>query len=298
MQAPIATSHVTPTTGVADLVRRHPVAAFLVLTYAISWTFFLPPLLSETGLGLLPFALPPQPSLLLSVVLGIAFPAYLVTRIADGPAGVATLRRRYLRWRVGLHWYLLAIFGPAAAVVLGATLWLGGAPLRRLADDWGVLFTTYLPQAVLIAFLINLWEEGGWTGFLLPRLQERRGPLAASVLVTFAQALVHVPLLFIVGGVSDERIAAGDYWLYLAALFVLPIPVRVLWSGLWNGTRGSLLVVALCHAAYNATTSDAFTPEIVPGRDPIWVYAVYAALGLALVALTRGRLGYRPGRSA
>ena len=161
-----------------------------------------------------------------------------------------------------------------------------------------MLFASYLPQAVLLAFLINLWEEGGWTGFLLPRLQERRGPLAASVLVTFAQAFVHVPLIFIVGGVSDERIAPGDYWLYLVLLFVLPIPVRVLWSGLWNGTGGSLLVVALCHAAFNTTTSAAFTPEIAPGRDPIWVYAVYAALALALVLLTRGRLGYRPDRPA
>jgi hypothetical protein len=166
------------TSALTDAIRRRPVAAFLALAYASSWTLFLPPLLSETGLGVLPFSLPPQPSILLASVLGIAVPAYLVTRIADGWAGTTALRRRYLRWRVGPHWYLLAVLGPAAAVVLGAALWLGLAPLRRLADDWGVVFTSYLPQAVLIAFLINLWEEGGWSGFLLPRLQQRHGPLA------------------------------------------------------------------------------------------------------------------------
>lgn len=297
MAVPVATPHPGFTASWTDAIRRRPVAAFLALVYAISWTLFLPPLLSETGLGVLPVPIPPQPSLLLVTLLGLALPGYLVTRIADGPTGVATLRRRYLRWRVGLGWYLLAVFGPAAAVLVGATLWLGPEPLRRLAGDWGVLFAGYLPQAALLALLINLWEEGGWTGFLLPRLQERHGPPTASVLVTFAQAFVHVPLIFIVGGVSDERIAAGDIWLYLVLLFVLPIPVRVLWSGLWNGTGGSLLVVALCHAAFNATTGAAFTPQIVPGRDPIWVYAVYAALALALIALTRGRLGYRPDRS-
>lgn len=257
-----------------DAIRRRPVAAFLALTYAISWTIFLPPLLSQTGLGLLPFSIPPQPSILLASVLGIAVPAYLVTRISAGPAGTATLRRRYLHWRVGPGWYLLAIFGPAVAAVLGAAFWLGSDPLRALADHWRLLFTAYLPQAVLLAFLINLWEESGWTAFLLPRLRDRLGPVAASALATAAQALAHVPLLFVVGGVSDERIAAGEYWLYLVLLFVLPIPVRVLMTGFWNATRGSLLVVAFFHAAFNATTGDALIPRLVPGRDPVWVYAV------------------------
>jgi membrane protease YdiL (CAAX protease family) len=181
--------------------------------------------------------------------------------------------------------------GLPIAALLGASLWLGAGPLEAFAARWQLLFTTYLPEAVLIAALISLWEEGGWTGFLLPRLQERWEPLASSVMVAAAQALFHVPLIFIVGGVTDERVTPDRYWLYFVLLFALTPPVRVLMTWLWNSTRGSVIVVALFHGAFNATNGAKFTPQFVPG-DLLWVYAVYAALALIVIALTRGRLAY------
>ena len=94
----------------------------------------------------------------------------------------------------------------------------------------------FLPQAVLNAVLINLWEEGGWTGFLLPRVQERWGALTASVMVAGAMGLFHAPLIFIQGGVSDAPNSPDRYWFYVVALFVFTIPMRVLLTWLWNRT--------------------------------------------------------------
>lgn len=288
-----ATEQPVPASPVARLIQRHPVAAFLGLAYGITWTLFLPPLLSQSGIGVLPVAIPIMPFLLLGVLVGLTLPVYLVTRVAEGREGLRTLRRRYTRWRVGIGWYLLALLAPPLVPLLGASLWRGTAPLAALADRWALLFTVFLPQALLNAALINLWEEGAWTGFLLPRLQERWGPLVSSLIVAMAFALFHVPLLFIVGGLSEERIPPGRYWFYLAYLFVLAPPVRALVAWFWNGTGGSVLVVALLHGAWNTAVGTKFTPQFVPG-DTLWVWGVYAALAVIVIVLTRGRLGYRP----
>jgi membrane protease YdiL (CAAX protease family) len=275
-------------------MRHRPVAAFLATVYGLSWILFLPPLLSRSGIGVLPFTLPPQPSILVLSVFGMTLAAFGVTRAADGPDGVRVLRHRYTRWRIGAGWYLLAIFGPLLACLLGATLWLGWGPPRALVERPGLLLTAYLPQTVSIALLINLWEEGGWTGFLFPRLQERWGPLRGGAMVSVCQGLAHLPLLFIVGGVSDTRIAPGDIWKYLVFLLVLQQPVRVVAVWIWNRTRGSVPILGFLHAAVNATTSAAVIPKLAPGHDPLWVYAVYAVVAVPVIALTRGRLGYRP----
>jgi hypothetical protein len=49
--------------------------------------------------------------LAIASILGIALPALLVTAATSGKAGVRDLLSRCLRWRVGVVWYLAALFG-------------------------------------------------------------------------------------------------------------------------------------------------------------------------------------------
>ena len=291
MSAITATTQPVPTSKVGRFIHRHPVASFLAMVYAFAWTIFLPPLLSESGIGVLPFEIPVAPFLLLAIV-GVTLPVYIVIRVTRGPEGLHELRRRYTHWRVGIRWYLLAIFGPPIAILVGAAIWRGTGPLEAFAGRWELLFTVFLPAALMNAVLINLWEEGAWTGFLLPRLQERWSPLTSSVMVAMAWGLFHVPMTFFVGGLSDERIPPDRYWFYLTFLFVISAPVRAVVTWFWNSTRGSVIIVGLLHGAWNVTTTAKFIPEFVPG-DNLWVWGVYAAIALIVIALTRGRLGYR-----
>ena len=163
------------------LVARRPVVAFLVMVYAIAWTLQF----AAFQLGL-SFRLGTS----ISVIFGLALPAFLVTSATSGRAGVRDLLGRVFRWRVGLRWYLIAILGLPLATLLVASAFLGLAPLQALVEKWPIFFTIFVPEILLAVVLIQIFEETGWTGFMQHTVQEWRGPLLASVLVAPAFALI------------------------------------------------------------------------------------------------------------
>jgi hypothetical protein len=93
VQQPVV-SRATPASrsGLKQWVTRHPVVAYLILAYAVSWSIFLIPLLSKEGIGLLAFDAPPvEVFILLVSLVGLAGSAFAVTAMVDGRAGVRTL---------------------------------------------------------------------------------------------------------------------------------------------------------------------------------------------------------------
>jgi uncharacterized protein len=136
-----------------------------------------------------------------------------------------------------------------------------------------------------------LWEETAWTGFALDRLQNRMGPIGASVVTTWLQALVHLPLVFVADGVTTGRVPADQVPVFLVALFVLPIPVRIVLTALYNGSGRSVPIVGLAHAGLGVATGAAFIPVLAPAVAPAVAYAGFAVLAVALLVATRGRLG-------
>ena len=207
------------------------------------------------------------------------------------------LRRRVFHFRVKPLWYLLALSILPLAAVITATGVTGANVVAEFFSRQDLMAA--LAVEALIAFLlVNWWEEAAFTGFVLHRLQPRMGPVRASVVTTWVQALVHVPLVFVAGGVTDGRVAADQVPFYLAALFILPIPVRLLITWLYNTAGHSIPVVGVFHAGLGVATGSLLLPEIASGFDQTWVYAGFAVVAAIVLALTRGRLGYEPGRTA
>ena len=276
-------------------IAEHPVRAFLILALAINWLLMLPGLLSTSGFGVLPVDLPLKPFILLASIVGLALPALYITRTIGGRASMRALLRQALGWRVGLGWYVAALFAIPLAIIAAASLWHGAAPFGALAANWPLIFSALLPKALIIALLVSIWEELGWTGFLLPRLEAGLGVLPAVLITNTLQALVHVPLLFIAGGLADgPRIPISEYPTYLMYLFVLSLGIRVVMTWLFNGSGGSLLIVALFHAMWNVTASEDFLATFVPGGSGNLAYGTLAVVAFLLIVLTRGRLAYRP----
>jgi len=287
----------TPRTFASSLkgwITRHPGGAFLAFFYVTGWILFLPPLLGSSGFGLLPFDLPPQPSILLLTLIALAGGAFLVTRIADGRSGTRELRRRVFNWRTGPQWYLLALFGAPVLLLLAGVLVQGPSALTAFAANLPQFVPSYVLQVLLIAVLISLWEETGWMAFLTARWQRRMGPVLASIAVAPLFGLGHFPLLFISGGITDSgRLTSSEFPEYVFYLLVLfAVPVRLVLTWVFNSTGGSLPVVALLHASFDTTASAAVLTGFYPGIDGRLLYFGLAIVAIAILIVTRGRLGY------
>jgi membrane protease YdiL (CAAX protease family) len=293
MTTPAATPQPAPHSALRRLVVRHPVATFLVMVYAINTAVALSPLLTRRDI--LPFGLAPYDSL--GHIFGVALPAFIVVAATSGKTGVRDLASRSLRWRVGVRWYLVALFGMPVAVVLCASAIFGLAPLNALVEKWQLLLTVVLPQLVLLILFFNLAEEVGWTGFLQARLQERHGPLKASLIVTVPFALFHLPSWMVEFGLGLSQLHLA---LALTGIFgISQLFGRVVIMWLYNNTGYSVLLVGMFHSSFNVTTS-AFGPFIpVPAGSTFLIAAPVVALAAVLIAVfTRGRLSYEPERTS
>ena len=281
-------------TSIKRKIASHPVAAFLVLLYPISWLLFLPDLLGKSGFGIIPVDIPAQVGILLVTIFGLTSVAFLVTRIADGKDGTRTLRRHFYMFRAGPQWYLLAIFGPPSLMLLAGLAVRGGSVLNAIGSNAAQIPTTFLLNVALIAILISVWEEGGWMAFMTARLQPRLGPVWASVVVAPFFGLIHFPLLLITGGLIDnarpEGVQVFEYAFYLLVLFSVPVRIVITW--VFNSTRGSLPVVALLHASIDTTASGAVLLAFFPAVDGRLLYVGIAVVALIVIVATRGRLGY------
>jgi len=287
MSTPTAIQQSTFPSSLRRLVARHPVAAFLIMAYAVNIAIALPAV--RTYLPSLPFHLVQS---MLSHIFGSAVPAFLVIAAMHGRAGVRDLTQRCLRWRVRPEWYLFALLGVPIGVLASAILRLAG--LQALVAQWPLLVKVAVPQLLLFIVLSNGPEEIGWMGFLQARLQERHGPLKASLIVTLPFALYHLPGLMV-----DEGFGLAQLHLALAELGVIAILQlfgRVVMMWLYNNTNHSVLLVGMFHSAFDVTTQrefGAFIPAPA-GTGTLIASGVVAVAAVLIVVFTRGRLSYKP----
>ncbi|MBB5136706.1 membrane protease YdiL (CAAX protease family) [Thermocatellispora tengchongensis] len=282
-----------------QIVRQHSVASFFVLAYGLSWLAWLPYLLSQDGLGVLPLKFPVVlgdtmlAGIMPGAYLGPLAAAFIVTAIAGGGNGLRQWRARLFRWRMGLRWYALALAGIPALLLLATLVLPGAAAGARLPA--AEVFLTYVPLLIVQILTAGLAEEPGWRDFALPRMQDRYGPLPGSVLLGLLWAGWHLPLFVTVWSVD------GPDPVEMALFVVAAVMMSIVITWVFNHTRESLPVAILIHGSNNAVF-EVVWPQMFPGRDEsldTWLAMVigYGALSLVLIAFTRGRLGRKPAPS-
>ena len=247
------------------LIRRHPLAAFLLSTFALSWggafALVAPRLLHGERLeqtdGLLMFPV---------MLVGPVASSIVLTAVIGGRAGLGQLGARLGRVRVAPRWYAAALIAPVLALAVLFALSTVSVDFRPRLFPLGGLF----------GLIAGLLEEIGWSGFALPLLLPRFGVAGAGVRLGLVWGLWHLPVIDYLG----SAYAHGTYLLpYFASFVVVLTGMRVLMTRVFS-SAGSVPVSQLMHASLTGSLA-AFGPVLTAAPETLW----YGAYGVVLVVV-------------
>ena len=154
------------------------------------------------------------------------------------------------------------------------------------------------PLPLLVSFPLvlifggALFEEGGWRGFALPRLQRLHGSFIGTLILGILWACWHLPLFWITVWGTPPTIL--NMVLYIPSVIFMTI----VFTWVFNNTEGSILLAILLHTSFDVLVGPVgqlFPAPVVTDYGG----ALPMLIGLGVTALllgvfTRGRLGYRP----
>lgn len=243
----------------------------------------LRPLLLMLGVALpvltLPAAVgwPVEPFLLFTTYVVLLGGSVWSARRSGGSPAVRRLFHGLMRWRIGWRaWGLAVVALPAATVAIAGVTGTLQSPTRGL-DDTAI---SYLLGVTLVGpLVVNLWEEAVWTGRFQRPLVQRFGGMGGAARVAVPFALVHVPL--VVGQADGVRDALAT----ITLLGMMAPVLRYLLVLIDGRTNGSLLAVAVAHAAFNGSGS----LDVVTGGWQQFVALAAVTIALALRETGRSR---------
>jgi len=238
--------------GLSGLIKRHPLVAFFVIAFALTWW--------SVPLGAFMAA-------------GPLLAALIVIGIVDGRPGLRQLRSSMLRWRVGWRWYAAALLIPLAVVVgAGALNVAFGAPSSVLSDLQLSSLAFMFGLRLVVPVFAPLGEEPGWRGYALPRLQAHHSPLTATLILALVVTAWHVPLIFL----AEEDLPP--------IFLVATVAVTFFYTWLYNHTGASVFMTIVAHAAEGTITGALVGDDGFIGSHETR-FAVLYTLGWCIVAL-------------
>jgi membrane protease YdiL (CAAX protease family) len=220
-------------------IRRHPVTAFYILAFVLSWLGWFPQALY--GRGLFPFDHP-----LLSLLGGVGptLAAIIVTLVSKEGDGIRKLFGPLFALRASFWWFAFAfgfwIVVTALALGIGTIFGQTFPALSQFA------WVSLLPIFVTMLFS-NVWEEIGWRGFALPRLQTGHGDLTIVFLMGFLWSLWHLPLLLNPASPMSQLPWYGE--------IIFSLSLTTIYTWLYQNTARSLFFVTVFHAMSNTMAS-------------------------------------------
>ncbi|MGB9632413.1 MAG: CPBP family intramembrane glutamic endopeptidase [Chloroflexaceae bacterium] len=221
--------------GHGNPLRRHPVPAFYLLAFGFSWLGWVPQALYARGL--FPFD---SPLFSLPGGLGPTLAAVAVVLALREPAGLRSLFEPLFRWRASpWRWAFVIGFWPLVAVV---ALGIGAVTGQAWPDASRFTWAGLLP-VFGVMLLTGAWEEIGWRGFALPRLQARRPDWQIVLIMGLLSFVWHAPLML-----NPESPMAALPW---PGQLLFNLSLTVIQTWLYQNTARSLFFVSLFHAMSN-----------------------------------------------
>jgi uncharacterized protein len=176
---------------------------------------------------------------MLTVTTGVLLMLLVITPDGYHKAGWAQLGLHH----AGFRYWPLALLAPmavlvasyGAATVLGVVSW-------RFAPDTAV----NLAINIVIVSFFAFFEEIGWRGYMLPKL-ETGYPRLAPALVGFLHGVWHLPLMLLTTAYNP----VGNRWI-VVPLFLAVLTAAGVLYGYLRDASGSLWPVVIAHGTFNA----------------------------------------------
>lgn len=245
---------------------------FFLLAFGLTW-------ISSALFGIFDLKMPssltdPLILILLAGAFGPTLAAFIMTGITEGKLGVKALWRRFWNRNLSLKWLLVTLlFYDALRLVanlVARTIDGQAYPFVDLSNP----FWTIIPLFLQSFILIGMGEEFGWRGYALPRFQAKWNALVSSIVLGLLWASWHIPAFFIPNLPLYQR----NFWEWVPLILLS----SVIYTWIFNNTKGSVLAAALIHASLNTSV------VVLPTYASLWYYYGIFLLAVILIVIIFG----------
>jgi len=238
-----------------NFIKKYSISVFFMTTICISWILWIPLLIYGNNQ---------------IKILGTFSPlvmAIILTYLLEGSSGIKNLFRKFTIWKVQYFWYLFSFLSTAVVVMISISIYrlMGGQELHfNDISQWYLIIIAFL----YVLFLSVLGEEAGWRGFALPRLQKKYNALISSLIIGSLWGIWHLPLFFMEGNFHGS--------IPFVLFFIQDIAFSIIYTWIYNNTKGSLLIAHLFHTASNVTLGVLPILPTSTGGDtrPLWIAVI------------------------
>jgi uncharacterized protein len=262
--------------NIKNLIHKHPVSAYFILTFFVSWSGALiivaPKLFSDQPVpyfdGILIFPVLLTGPLLAGIILNI---------VVGGKQSLRDMFSRMIKFRIPFKWYLPAVIIPPLLIVtvlLILTLVVSPA-----------FAPNFFPFGFLFGIPAGIIEEIGWTGFAFPQLLKKNGVFKSGVVLGFLWGLWHLPVINFLGAASPH----GPYLFAFAISFITAMAaIRLIMCWLYVNTK-SIFIVQLMHIMSTSSLVVFGANHVSPMQEALWygVYAIFLWIIVAIIYISR-----------
>lgn len=238
--------------------RQNPLLAYFIIAFIFSWTIYFSLVAMQHGWTDTQISY----SIHYIASFGPTIAALIVTALTTGKDGLLELWSHITKWRVGWGYAAFTFLSPIVIFLIAIII------VRLIKGEWPDLrllgqanYLPYLGWGVLPVWLVTFGfgEEIGWRGFALPRLQKTRSVSRATLILALVWALWHTPAFFYLDTIQNLGGLISVPGFLIGVLFA-----AVLFTWLYNGTGGSILMVAIWHALFDLLTASKAGQDIIP----------------------------------
>ena len=253
------------------LILKHSLTTYFFLAYFIAWGGILLSFGSDgirvlQGGNVLAEGFSKQLFVMwLAMLAGPSVAGILLTLLLDGKGGLKNLISFQLTWKVNPVWYA------AALLLIPLALSIIFYSFSFISPKFSPSFL--LGFGIIVGLIGGFFEEVGWTGFALPKLQLHYSPFSAAIIL----GVIHTFWHLLADALGTYSLYQDLYILHFLLWLIALTAFRVIAVWIYNQSK-SLLLAQLTHASFTGSQIILTPPTLNGPGNVVW----YAAFAIAL----------------